>query len=164
MPQNSPPTTAKGFVQLLSVIHLVFFGIVLAFAVFAFFFSENVGLELEEVNGFFIIGIPVLLIGSIVLGNFLFKKILAQAHDKIALKEKLQIYQISTFIRYVLVEGPALFALMALILTGNLVYLLLASICLVYLYYLKPGKEKIKQDLQLSGEALRKFTNDSEKL
>lgn len=85
------------------------------------------------------------------------RKKLEEAKNKATLQEKLVIYQSSSIIRYALLEGTALLAIVTFGNEYNFFYLIFAAIAIGYVLYLRPTKDKITTDLNLTAKEVRQF-------
>jgi hypothetical protein len=70
--------------------------------------------------------------------------------NKTTLLEKLTGYQAALIVRFALLEGPSLFAIVVFTLTNNWFFLLISVCIIVYFITLRPGTEKVADDLQLN--------------
>ena len=153
-------TTPKTFLRTISIIHLVLnLGLIL-FAAVTFFINSGRNVFNYNTNDPFVMVAPLLAIAGIAGGIFLFKKQVAIAQSKDTLKGKLALYQGALIQKYALVEGPAMFAIVAYDLSGNLLFLIIAGLLLLYFISIRPTKDRLVTDLDLSYED--KITFDSE--
>lgn len=150
--QNTELTPNK-YLASLSLIHLALLIGQVLFAAVAFFINENRRLDLSDTDNKFFFIIPLLAIGSYFAGNFLFRQnINTIANNNNSLKEKLNSYQVALIIKLALLEGPALFGVVAFLLSGNLYFLLISGLLIGYFFIQKPSKEKIIDELKLNFE------------
>ncbi len=92
----------------------------------------------------------VLTLVFIQLSSILFKKKLAAIKEKTVLKEIMADYQTALIIRYAILEFPVFIAIGAAIYTGQILLLSFALIIIIVFFYLKPGRERLKKDLELN--------------
>ena len=52
-------------------------------------------------------------------------------------------------VRYALLEGPSIFAIVVYLVTGDTVFILLAAFIVLYFLTIRPNKEKAVSDLDL---------------
>ena len=83
------------------------------------------------------------------VSSFFYKKRLAEILKMKTLKNKLGNYRSLLLVRYVLVEGPAMFCVVTLMLTNRLEVLPIIVIPLGYLIYIRPTKDNIITELSL---------------
>jgi hypothetical protein len=88
-------------------------------------------------------------------GITIFKKKLQQGRDmQSGDKEKFGVYRTACLIQWALLEAPALFCILCLLLTGNYAFLALAVVMMFLFAMMAPSKIKIILQLQISEAAL----------
>lgn len=156
--------TPKTFVNTLSILHLTFFGSMLGFAIIVYIIIQNHTLDLETIDTTFILVVLFLTLFGVFGGNVIKKNVLATAHSKNSLREKLGIYQTASLIRYATLEAPALFAIVSYFLTEQFLFLLIALAIMFYFFSLKPNKLKIGSELRLNREEQMQFNKENQEL
>lgn len=151
---NDQELTPRIFLKQLSIIHLALLGGQISFAVIVYSMQKgSLKIDSTNYNDIFLYIIIAAAISGILAGNFIYKKLLQNTiTKKNTLKGKLMSFQTTSIIKYALLEAPSFLALFLYMSYGNLLYLLIAGILLVYLYFQKPTKEKLITDLNLNGE------------
>ncbi|MDX2069873.1 MAG: hypothetical protein SFV55_15700 [Haliscomenobacter sp.] len=86
------------------------------------------------------------------------------AKQQTSLSDKLNTYRSASIIRFALIEGAALVAVVFYMLTGNTVLLGIAGIGLVILALQHPNPVKLKMDLELSPSDLARLEDDSDRV
>lgn len=160
MQNTNPPFSPKLFLRTISIIHLALVAGVLAFGLVMFFITPNQKLDFTY-NGdvmFFIV--PILAIGGIIVGDFIFRKNINVLAAKHTLREKLEGYLTASIIKYALLEGPALFALVNFMNDDNQYYLITAIFLLGWLIMQRPTRDKIESDLMLEGKLKNEFAQE----
>lgn len=143
-PNLNPQTSLK----ILPIIHLgLLMGQVL-FATAVYFITPQKGFSLNGNDPFVLVGLA-LAIGGFVGGNLIFKQILAKIAPDATLSRKVSAYQTAFIIRAALMEGAALFSVVAYMLGGNLFFLALTAAVVLYFITLRPTKDKVTTDLGL---------------
>jgi hypothetical protein len=94
--------------------------------------------------------VPAMALGGFLIGNILFRKLIQVARKYPDLKEKLTAYRGALITSYAIPEGCSLFAIIAALLTSQLLYLGIAVIVMFYFLTLRPRPERIVKDLDLS--------------
>ncbi len=107
---------------------------------------EPVGYEIDKV---LLILVPIFVLIGIFASNFVFKKILNEIREKSNFKEKMEKYRSALIIKLALIEGPAFFAIISFLLTGNYIHLGLTVILIIVLLIYKPNKTKLVNELEL---------------
>ncbi|MBW8522370.1 hypothetical protein K0U91_07780 [Chryseobacterium chendengshani] len=85
--------------------------------------------------------------------NFLKNKI--DNNDSIG--EKIAKVQGATIAKLAFIEAPALLGIILYMVESNLAFLMLSAIMILYFLVLKPSKDKILDDMNLTSEERRKF-------
>ena len=83
-------------------------------------------------------------------GSFLFTQQISKLDDKNSLKEKLAGYQTALIIRFAIAEGPSLLGIAGYMLSGNVIYLILVGINVLYFILIRPTKDQMAEDLNLT--------------
>jgi hypothetical protein len=115
-------------------------------------------------NDIFIYIFPVIALAGIFASKVLYRLFLNPLKQKEQLQDKLAGLQSASFIQYALIEGPAFLNIIWFSQTGNLLYLTIGAVLLIYLFTLRPTKTKIENDLELKGEHKRQFNKGNEPL
>jgi hypothetical protein len=157
MAQNNPPFIAKVFLKTLTIIHVAIVAGPLVFLWVTYAQERATPFALEIGDSMFTYFIPFLTVASIYVGNMLARKKLKEAKAKTTLQEKLTAYQTLCIIRYALAEGTALLAIITCGNESNLFYLVFAIVLIAYLVYIRPTKDKIITQLDLSMQEAKKF-------
>lgn len=144
--------TSKDFFKSVQIIHLALITGVIILGIFAYSF-HYIGIEMEggkDLNFDLIYVVPVFAIAGIIASNLVFKQKLKECIARPNLKEKLNCYRSALIIKFALIEGSSFFALVAFLLTGDLLYLGFAAILVVVFITYIPSKEKSIVDLELN--------------
>jgi len=145
--QNQP--LPNPYLKTISIIHIALTIGQLLFASLAFIKNGSTKFELNLNDTFFIVEV-ILVTSSVIASNFLFKQNLDKARQQTEVSGKLTRYQSALIIRYALLEGPSLFGIVVYMITGNVFFLAISSALILYFLFLRPTKQMIKDDLQLS--------------
>ncbi len=122
--------------------------------------SGEVEFSWEMSNPFHIIA-PTLVLGSIVMGTFLYNSRLREGKSQTGFLEKLQHYRATIIIRSALMEGANLICLIFFFLTQNYFFLFLFFIGLATFLMIRPSAQVFKDNYKLTEEErmeLRKMT------
>ncbi|MEO2053602.1 hypothetical protein [Flagellimonas beolgyonensis] len=156
--------TPGGFLKMLSFLHLGIAATPIALGIFFYVQSQNAEISFEDEGDMFMAIVPLIAISSIFIGDFLFKKWIGSLPEKMALRDKLAKFQSAAIIKYALMEGAALFAMVIFSNTQNLTYLLIGVFMIFYLILQRPTKDKIERLLNLRGEEKAQFDQLNEPL
>lgn len=91
----------------------------------------------------FVVGMPF-------LSNLMYQKKLALVDLKAPANTKVVQYTTACIIRYALIEGAALFNVVAWFVTGNLILAIVAGALILFMIALRPVKSKVMTILQIS--------------
>jgi len=140
------------FFKIISVIHLAMILGQLFFGTAVFYITNNFQINLKP-NGdpLFYVAVFLFLFG-IFGGSFIFKQQVAKLAGKPLLIEKTQGYQSALIIRFALAEGASLFAIVRHMDHGNLFYLIMVGVNILYFLWMRPTKLKVADDLNLNYE------------
>jgi hypothetical protein len=143
---------SPAYFKLITIIHVALLAGQVLFGVVSYSITNSKGLDLNPGDDVFFYIAPLLIIGGMLVGTFLFKQQVAKLADKELLPVKLAAYQTALIIRFALSEGPSMFGIVVYMLTGNLFYLILTAVNVLYFIWIKPTKAKAKEDLNLTYE------------
>lgn len=124
----------------------------LLFGLAALSITPQKGVDITNTKDVFLFVVPIVAIGSFALSAFLFKTNLNTAVNKATLKEKLTIYQSALITRFAPLEGVSLLGIVTYMQTGNLLFIIISALTALYFLSLRPTKDKIENDLNLSYE------------
>jgi hypothetical protein len=143
----------SNFFKTLKIIHLAMLAGLAAFAVVIFFLTQDTQFfSLTPQDDFFALVVPIVLFSGIIMSSVIYKKFVSKGKTAKDLPAKTSIYLTSNIIRYALIEGPVLLALVIFNLNNNLLFLALAGIGILYFLSVKPNPAKISRELDLTYE------------
>ena len=157
MSNTTAVLTPKSFIKTLSIIHLGLMAGPFLFGVVIYSQTTDSYMDYSNTEDIFIYIVPIIAITGIFVGNLLFKQKMRSAGELDGLRPKLFQFQTASLIKYALIEGPALLGIVAFDNTSNLTYLYIAGILILFMYLLRPTKEKIALGLDLKGEEKAQF-------
>jgi hypothetical protein len=156
-----PQQTTQQYFKALTILHfalvigLVLFSIIAYVVHGAGAFDNNATL-----SAIFQYMVPVLAFLGIAAGNVLYKKQVNEIKKKVGLAEKLNAYRGPFTLRDALLEGPALFAIIAYLLCGNTLLLGVAVLLIVVFILIRPTKNVLIKDLELSSPEMDILNDD----
>ena len=147
-----PQPSNTNYLKALSVLYTALLAgqIIFALLAFALVSTGNFASKMPQAENIFFILVPALIISGRLGGTAMFKKKIQQARDTSNVAEKLTIYRAALITRCALLEGSILFAIITYLLTNQIALLGFAAGGLLLFYMLKPTKEKIARELQVS--------------
>jgi len=156
--------TSKEYFTSLTIVHgAMLIGQVL-FAAVAWFLNQDGPIGDPESLSVLRIIVPVVLIGGLV-GNQVFTRMrLPQLQAKEALGDKLTGYRSLLIIRYALLEGPILLAVVTYLLGGDMTVLLVLVAIMAYFAIQRPTREGAIQALKLNGDEERQVRDPEAKV
>lgn len=149
--QNTP----KQFLKTLSIIHAA---LVIGPLLIAAFFYMNTALVTNGTqNDIFIYVFPILALAGIFASKFMFNLLVKNVKNQERLRAKLAGYQTASVIKFALLEGPAILNIAWFGFSGNLLYLTIGGVLILFLFMQRPKAEKIENELELNSEHKRQF-------
>ena len=146
----SKDTDFNTFVRELKTLHWALTGgILLVGAVMTWQFT-NFEIDLNYQEDYMILLAPILGLGGIVLGKRLFDQKVVELQNISDLHEKLQGYRAASILKFSLVEGPALVAVVLGMFNENFYYILVAGALLIYFFTLRVSKDRVKEELGMN--------------
>jgi hypothetical protein len=124
----------------------VFFGLLSFFLVI----TNHLSSDGSDLSNIFIYIVPVFVLAGFILSHLIFKNRLKAISKKTSLFSKLADYRAALIIRYALLEGPGMFAIVVYLVTGNIIFILLATLIVLFFITIRPGREKVIKDLELN--------------
>lgn len=152
MDKQITPQTPQSYLRTISIIHIALFMGQLLFGLVALIIMPQKGINITNTRDVFLFVVPIMAIGAFAASIFLFKKNVDLAINKNSLKEKLMQYQTALIIRFSLLNGASLFGIVCYMQTGNLLFIIISGLLALYFLSLRPTKDKIENDLNLSYE------------
>jgi hypothetical protein len=148
--------TTKAYFKTLTIIHLsLVLGIVLFGLVVLFFIADFQHPDYySELARLFVYLVPGLVLIGIVASNVVSKIRLTALKQSSDLTAKLKGYNEPLIIRYVFIESPALFALVAIFITNDINYLVYAGLLVVLLIFKRPTIRSVIADLELDQQEI----------
>jgi hypothetical protein len=155
------PQSSKEFFRALLIIFLGLITGQILFGLVCLFLNQMedwqpVAAELKQV---FMYVVPVFIIGGYLGGKMLFKRSMKAAQNKAALSEKLAEYRSASIVRYALLEGPSMLALISYLITGELSFLVMAAFIIAIFLTIIPTPQKAISDLELDGNEASRLDN-----
>ncbi len=145
--------TSQDYFKSLTIIHTalllgqIIFGIAACYLVLNEYLNGNYGLY-----DIFQFVVPLFVIGSIWGSSQFMKSRLENIRGKSKLEEKLGYYRATLIIKFALLEGASLFALICFFITADYFLLALAGLTIAIFFINKPTRDKIVADLDLNYE------------
>ena len=142
--------TPNSTLKTLAFMHVALLAFQMLFAIVAFAQTTRMYFGVLNMDDRFVFIAPVLALGGFFGGYLVFKKQKYVLREKESIQQRLTGYQSLLITRFVLIQGPAVFAIVAYILSGNIFFLFITGLMSVYFIFLRPTREKIEGDLRFS--------------
>jgi hypothetical protein len=145
-------TTSGNFIKSFQLIYYALIAGQLLFMFLTLVLIRFLGFDTEgqDLTRIFMLIIPVFVVAGIYSSNLIFKSRLNIAKGNSQLMDKLVVYRAASIIRYALLEGPSLLAIIIYLLTGSLFFIGLSGIIILFFFTIRPTKDKIVNDLELN--------------
>jgi len=125
-------------------------GQLLFFAV-AFWFSQTENFTAnKKLDEIFQIIVPVFGLAIMIISRFLYNKNISSVDENGDAKTKIAKYRTFKIIQWALVESATFSSLIALMLTGNYLYLAVFIFLIGYFFLVKPSKENFSSEMKLN--------------
>ena len=159
MQSNLGSTTGNKYVKTLTVTHTALLGGVLAFAGLTLFLNlEEMSFEFDMQDTMLLI-FPIIAISALSMVRIIPQKMIDAAKKESRLLSKLEKYRSALMIKYVLIEGPAMFGIIFFLSTKNAAFIAIAGVLVAFYILQRPTKEKVESELELRGEERDIFRN-----
>ncbi len=136
------------------------FGLITFFAI-ALFIVENKNIEpIQSINEIFKFLIPIAGFAVMFLARSIYNKNISSVNFSEDLLAKITKYRTIKIIQWAQIESGAFLSLVGFILTGNYLYAIVFLFLLGYLILIKPSKEQFINDLKISSEQDKIFSNN----
>ncbi len=134
-------------------LNLLYLGLLVGQCIFAAItLYLNLGLLFQpddSLSNVFIFIIPLFVLNGFVTGNYLYRIRLKKLKTLPSLSQKLAEYKSIFIVRLALLEGASLFAIVAYLLTANLVFMAMCGLVIAYFLTLKPGVNRLAVEFEL---------------
>ncbi|MBW7675078.1 hypothetical protein [Chryseobacterium chendengshani] len=151
--QNIEPAS---FFKMMSLIYNALLAGMIIMGGMMFLMNPSKNLDFDLNNQLLAIMLVVMVtgvFGSNLGYNFLKNKI----DNNDSIREKIAKVQGATIAKLAFIEAPALLGIILYMVESNLAFLMLSAIMILYFLVLKPSKDKILDDMNLTSEERRKF-------
>jgi F0F1-type ATP synthase membrane subunit c/vacuolar-type H+-ATPase subunit K len=154
---TTKPQTAQEYFNVLAILHAALISGQVIFGLVALFMNSNqngASQELADISKTFQFVVPIAVIGGLFSSEIFFRARLKAILQKADLKEKLIDYRAASIVKFALLEGPALFALVVYLVTGNPFFLGVAGFVILLFLFNRPTKFRVANDLQLEANQI----------
>jgi len=152
--KNRTMNNQQKHLQTLQTIHIAMLMGQVMLALALFFLRNEIIVDEQntEFASTFKLVVPVIALGGLLGGFFVFKMLVSKARGAGDVFAKLAMYRSAFLVRAALLEGSALLAIVAFYLTKDLLFMGVAIVLIFIFAFLRPTASGVIQDLELSGE------------
>jgi hypothetical protein len=154
------PITSQSYFKTLNIIYFSQAVTPLAFSLVVIYLLQSHKPIIEN-TAFWYYLVPMVLLGCIGMGYYIFNAIMKRIPSTLSLKEKMPKYSSAILIRSSLLEAPALLGAIAAYITGEVYHLATPFIVVLVSILLRPTKNSITLDLNLSPQERAKLDNSN---
>jgi Na+/glutamate symporter len=158
---NSSP---KNALKTITIIHAALLAGQLLFLVMTFVvITKPIGLDFANSNHdpqFYvalILGVVCLNVGTMIFKQQINRFNTEADQKRATLSEKMRAYQSALIVRYALLEGPSLFCIISFLTSGNLFYLIISGLLIIFMLMLRPTVQTAERNLQLTYEEMQEL-------
>lgn len=154
--------TSKEYFKMLSLIYFALIIMQLVFGVVAYIYTITGGsitTQGGELRRIFIYIVPLVVIVGFSSSNIFFKSKMIAIKTKSVLAEKTAAYRGTLILRYALLEAPYFFAIVAYLLTNDLIFLGFGALIIVFFLTIRPTREAVAVDLELNAADKEKLND-----
>ena len=163
---NSKPKslTPKEYLNTLMFIHAALLLGVLLFTIYIYATGKGFLIDFTKDNNVFVYLVPTVAMLSYFISNYVFGKQLKDLTKLDSLKGKLVLYLQASVIRFAFLEGAAILSTIAYRLDNHIFYLVISFLLILYLFKLRPTKNKVIRDLKLNLEDQQFFQKENHEI
>ncbi|EJL71115.1 hypothetical protein [Chryseobacterium populi] len=148
--------TPAYFFKVLPFIFLAFLGGMVTMGTMIYVMSPVTDVNFDLKNPFLAIML-IVMIGGIFGSNLMYNSLKNKIEIQDSTESKVTKIQRAIIMRFAFVEGPALLGIVFYLKEVNLVFLMLSAMMVLYFLTLRPSKEKILNDMNLTSDERREF-------
>lgn len=151
--QNATPASS------LKGINVIFFGLLfglVSMGSIIYVINPTENFDFNFKNPLLII-MMVVMIAGVFASGFLYNTLKSKIETKDSLQDKIAKIQQALIIKFALIEGPALLGIILFLVESNLAFLMLSVLMILYFVTLKPSKNKLADDMNLTSQERREI-------
>ena len=156
--------TPKKYIQSLKIIYSALLIGQVFFAVMMLVVTENQHFNMTSAGNPFLIILPVIAISAILISQLFFKQSCNQLVKRETLKQKFFGFQVAFIIKLAIVEVAVMIGIILFSVDGNLFFLTIAGVLLLYFASNFPNKSMVEQHMQLTSQESIQFNKMDEEV
>ncbi len=159
--QTQSQQSPKAILKTLPIIHIALLLGQVLFCIVVFAIQKQTPkFDISNTADPFLFVVPVMAIACFAISNFLFRQQLTIAAGKPTVAQKIQTYQAASIVRFAPLEGASLFGIVTYMLTGNLLFISISGLIILYFIFIRPTKDKIVTGLNLDYQEKAELDNN----
>ena len=158
MSSQTTTSNPKASFKTLKLIHFAMCMGILMFMGVAYFQTIQKGFSFINSDDVFLYILPPIAIAGLLIGNKIFSVLINKIERTDTFTIQFSKLQLASLIKYALIEGPALIAILYYMRESNLAYLAIAVALLAYMLFSRPTKDNIQSYLKLNTKDTRHLT------
>ena len=152
----------KEYFKLLTIMHIALIAgqLILGIIVVFLMLNGNIEPSLAEYRNLFLVIAALVTIGSVFSSNIIYKKQVELIKNMTDLRQKITQFKTIYILRLILLEAPSTAAIIFYFLTGSLEFLIFTVAIILISSNLKPNKERIIAELELSDDEKKELEDE----
>lgn len=147
--------TTNAYKSLQIIFYALLAGQVLFLLIAIFLVKEKIFTSARnDLENIFLPLVVILALLCMISGSRIFKARMQKLGDTRSITERLSEYRAICLVRWALLEGPCLFAIICFLLTANYLFVLIAILLLFFFCIISPVKTKVAMDMGISTDEL----------
>lgn len=156
--------TPRKYIQSLKIVFAALLVGQLGFAIVMLFVTENQHFNMSSAGNPFLIILPIIAISAIFISQLFFKQSCNQLVKRETLKKKFFGYQVAFIVKLAIIEIAVMIGIVVFAVDGNLFFLTIAGVLLLYFASNYPNTSVVEQQLQLTSQESIQFHNMDEEV
>ncbi len=152
--------TSAQYFKSLNILHYILAAAQLLFGFLAFIVQKENSFTITSSSNALRYVVSLTAVIGVTGGAIIFQRQINNIKNKKNLSDKLHAYRSAIIARGAFLEFPSLFSVIAFILNGEILFLGLTCSLIALFIFLRPAREKVIKDLQLSAEEILIINND----
>lgn len=156
--------TPKKYIQSLKIIFSALLMGQLGFALVMLLVTENKHFNMSSAGNPFLIILPIVAISAIFISQLFFKQTCNQLVKRETLKQKFLGFQIAFIVKLAIIEIAVLIGIVVFSVDGNLFFLTIVGVMLLYFASNYPNTSLLEQQMQLTSQESIQFNKMDEEV
>jgi hypothetical protein len=127
-------------------------GLLLFFIVVMVFIQDNDPTAGKELDNIFTFLVPIFGLMMMFISRMIYNQMILKFDSAANLLQKISHYRTAKIVSWAMIEGACFFALVAIMLTSNYLYVAVYIFLFGYFFLMRPSKESLVRDMRLNSE------------